>query len=310
MNHLFQVAPLVALAHGRRNLRTMKSRYPDTIRLLVDNYSQLTPELQKAARFMVEHPEEIGLNSMRSVARQAGVKPATITRLTKALGFREYEALREPFRQRLRTRLPEFSAKLQDVQRRGETGNESILSELRAQEIANIEHSLSDDNLLIMEDAAQTLHESRRVYVLGLRGAHAPAFLFHYAYQLFQDNSQLLDTSAGIFADQLRGISSEDSLLVVSFPPYTQLTIDAVDYAAEAGARIIAVTDSVVSPAANAAAHTIVAKNQSPSFYHSFTGALAVTQALIAMLVTRAGGDAVKIVEEAEKQLSRISAYW
>lgn len=288
----------------------MPNRYPDTIRLLIDSYAGLTPELQKAARFMVEHPEEIGLNSMRGVAREAGVKPATITRLTRTLGFPEYESLREPFRQRLRTRSPEYAAKLQDVQRRGETDTKSILSDLRAQEIANIEHSLSDDNLPIMEDAAQTLHKSRRVYVLGLRGAHAPAFLFHYAYQLFQDNSWLLDTGAGIFADQLRGINSEDSLLVVSFPPYTQLTIDAVEYASEAGARIIAITDSVVSPAANAAAHTIVTSNQSPSFYHSFTGALAVTQALITMLVTKAGGDAVKIVEEAEKQLSRISAYW
>ncbi len=259
---------------------------------------------------MVEHPEEIGLNSMRRVAKDAGVKPATISRLTKTLGFKEYESLREPFRQRLRTRSPEFAAKLQNVQERGRSGTRSVLTDLRAQEVANVERSLSDENLRILEEAAQTIHESRRVYVLGLRGAHAPAFLFHYAYQLFKDNSQLLDTSAGIFADQLRGIGPEDCLLVISFPPYTRLTIDAVEYAAEAGAKIIAVTDSVVSPAANAAEQTIVTKNQSPSFYHSFTGALAVTQALIATLVSRAGGDAVKIVEEAEKQLSRISAYW
>jgi DNA-binding MurR/RpiR family transcriptional regulator len=288
----------------------MDSRYPDTIRLLVDSYPKLTPQLQKAARFMVEHPAEIGLNSMRRVARDAGVKPATITRLTKTLGFHEYESLREPFRQRLRTRSPEFASKLQNVQKLGESDEKSLFADLRAQEIANIENSLSDDNYPIMDAAAQTMHDSRRVYVLGLRGAHAPAFLFHYAYQLFQDNSQLLDTRAGIFADQLRGIGPEDSLLVVSFPPYTQLTIDAVGYAAEAGAKIVAVTDSIISPAASAAAHTIVTKNQSPSFYHSFTGAQAVMQALITMLVTKAGGDAVKIVAEAEKQLSRISAYW
>ncbi len=152
--------------------------------------------------------------------------------------------------------------------------------------------------------------DSRRIYVLGLRGAHAPAFLFHYTCQLFRDNSQLLDTTAGMFADQLRGIASDDVLLVISFPPYAQLTIDAVDYAADAGAKIIAITDSVVSPAAGAALHTIVTENQSPSFYHSFTGALAIVQALIAMLVTKSGDDAVHIVEEAEKQLARISAYW
>jgi DNA-binding MurR/RpiR family transcriptional regulator len=288
----------------------MDNRYPDTIRLLVSSYPKLTPQLQKAARFMVENPEEVGLNSMRRVASDAGVKPATITRLTKTLGFPEYDSLREPFRQRLRHSSPEFARRLQNVQKVSGSGEKSLFADLRAQEISNIECSLSDDNFAVMDIAAQTINDSRRVYVLGLRGAYAPAFLFYYAYQLFQDNSQLLDSRAGIFADQLRGIGPEDSLLVVSFPPYTQLTIDAVQYAAEAGAKIVAVTDSVVSPAANAALHTIITKNQSPSFYHSFTGALAVVQALITMLVTKTGGDAVKIVEEAEKQLSRISAYW
>lgn len=259
---------------------------------------------------MVENPEEIGLNSMRGVARDAGVKPATITRLTKSLGFSEYGALREPFRQRLRTRSPEYAAKLQNVQRRGESGDLSLLNDLRTQEVANIEGSLSPENLGLIDAAAQTLCDSRRIYVLGLRGAHAPAFLFHYTCQLFRDNSQLLDTAAGIFADQLRGITTDDALLVISFPPYTQLTIDAVDYAADAGSKIIAITDSVVSPAASAAFHTIVTKNESPSFYHSFTGALAIVQALITMLVAKSGDDAVHIVQEAEKQLARISAYW
>ena len=288
----------------------MQGRYQDTIRLLVDSYPTLTPELQKAARFMVEHPEEIGLSSMRTVAKEADVKPATITRLTKTLGFGDYENLREPFRQRLRKHSPGFASKLQDVQRRSKSGADTLFEDLRAQEIANIEHSLSDENYPIIRDAAETIHASRRVYVLGLRGAYAPAFVFQYAYQLFQDNSELLDTRAGMFADQLRGISKKDCLIVISFPPYTQITIDAVDYAADAGAKIIAVTDSLMSPAASAASQTIITKSESPSFYHSFTAALAVVQALITLLVTRAGGDAVKIVEEAEKQLSRISAYW
>ena len=61
---------------------------------------------------------------------------------------------------------------------------------------------------------------------------------------------------------------------------------------------------------ARAADHKIVTSNRSPSFYHSFTGALAVTQALIALLAAKSGKDAVSIVEEAERQLSRISAYW
>ena len=288
----------------------MQRPYPETIRLLIESFSDLTPELQKAARFMVEHPEEVGLNSMRKVAKEAGVKPATVSRLSKTLGFDGYESLREPFRQRLRKVEPEFSTRVKDLQRRGADDTSLLFTDLRRQELENIERTLSDENHAAVEAAADALHDSRRVYVLGLRGAYGPAFLFHYAYQLFQENCRLIDTHAGIFADQLRGIGKQDSLLVISFPPYTQLTIDAVEYAAEAGAKIIAVTDSVVSPAAHAAGHTIITQNKSASFYHSFTGALAVTQALITLIVARKGGDAVKIAREAEKQLSKVSAYW
>lgn len=288
----------------------MDQRYPDTIRLIVEAFSDLTPELQKAAKFMLENPEEVGLNSMRSVAKGAGVKPATVSRLSKTLGFGQYEELRKPFRQRLRTSQPTFARGVEDLQRRGADDNQALFAELRAQEITNIKRTLSDENYGFIRDAAETMHRSRRVYVLGLRGAYAPAFLFYYAYQLFQENSRLVDTRAGIFADQLRGIGEQDSLLVISFPPYTQLTIDAVSYAAEAGAKIIAITDSVVSPAADAAGHTIITQNRSTSFYHSFTGAIAVVEALITLLVARKGGDAVDIAREAERQLSKVSAYW
>ena len=288
----------------------MTRHYTDTIRLIVESYSGLTPELKKAAKFIRENPEDVGLNSMRTVAKGAGVKPATVSRLSKRLGFVEYGRFREPFRQRLRKIEPQFARGVESAQQRGGGDHEELLSELRTREIANIEGTLSHYNYPALMEAAETMHQSRRVYVLGLRGAYGPAFLFYYAYQLFQENSRLVDTRAGIFADQLRGIGDEDSLLVISFPPYTQLTIDAVHYAAEAGARIVAITDNAVSPVASAAGHTIITRNQSASFYHSFIGALAVTQALITLLVTKKGGDAVRIAREAEIQLSKISAYW
>ncbi len=288
----------------------MDYTYPDMIRRLVDSFSELSPQLQTAARYLLEHPEDVGLNSMRTVAREAGVQPATISRLSKALGFSGYNQLREPFRQRLRNPGPGYVSGVRDVQRRGADDAQALFQDVRTQDLENIQRSLGDDKYPILLEAVETLRSSRRVYVLGLRGAYSAAFLFHYAYQLFRDNSQLLNASAGIFADQLRGIGADDSMLVISFPPYTQLTIDAVGYAAEAGAKIIAITDSDVSPAALAAAHTIVTYHDSPSFYQSFTGALAVSQALITILVSKTGVDALKIVQEAEQQLSRISAYW
>ena len=288
----------------------MSHEYSETVRRLVDAFSTLTPELQKAAKFILDHPEDVGLYSMRTVAKGAGVKPATVSRLSKSLGYAEYELMRRPFRDRLRSSEPGFSSQLEDVQKRGADDTRALFEDLRAQELQNIQKTLSDEQYHVLVDAVETLWSSRRIYVLGLRGSYAPAFLFHYAFQLFRDRCHLLETSAGIFADQLRGIGEQDSMLVISFPPYTQLTIDAVEYAAESGVRIVAITDSVISPAAHAAVHTIITHNDSASFYHSYTAVVAVCQALIALLVAKSGADSLKVIAEAEKQLSRISAYW
>ncbi len=146
--------------------------------------------------------------------------------------------------------------------------------------------------------------------MLGLRGAYSAAFLFHYAYQMFRENSLLLDGNAGVFADQLRGLNGNDCMLAVSFSPYTHVTIEALQFAAESGVQIIAITDSVVSPAAQVATHTIVTEHKSPSFYESFTASISIVHGLITALVFETGDDAIRAVEETERQLSRISAYW
>jgi len=75
--------------------------------------------------------------------------------LTKTLGFREYGALREPFRQRLRSHSPEFASKLLNVQELGESGEGSLFADLRSQEISNLEHSLSEENYPIMDAAGE-----------------------------------------------------------------------------------------------------------------------------------------------------------
>src|SRR5690606_11939715 len=61
-------------------------------------FESLSPELKRAARWLAANPADIGLYSMRTVARRASVQPATLTRLSQALGFERYEDLRQPYR--------------------------------------------------------------------------------------------------------------------------------------------------------------------------------------------------------------------
>src|SRR5258705_11835550 len=61
---------------------------------IVEAFDILPPQLQTAARYMLDRPDDVALLSMREQARRAGVPPATMTRLAKRLGLKGYDEVR------------------------------------------------------------------------------------------------------------------------------------------------------------------------------------------------------------------------
>ena len=72
--------------------------------MIADHFESLSPELQRAARWVSRHGSSLALHSMRDSARAAEVTPATMTRLARRLGFDGFEGLRAPFRRELAVR--------------------------------------------------------------------------------------------------------------------------------------------------------------------------------------------------------------
>lgn len=69
----------------------------DLRKLIIDHYPALTPELQRAAAFVLENINDVALISMRTIAHNADLKPATLSRLAKKLGYEGWEALKAEF---------------------------------------------------------------------------------------------------------------------------------------------------------------------------------------------------------------------
>jgi DNA-binding MurR/RpiR family transcriptional regulator len=274
-------------------------------------YEGLSPQLKQAARHVLAHPEEVALTSMRRLAQHAGVKPSTMVRLARALGFDGFEVMREPYRQWLRGGEGAYVARARNLQARGEQGAVSLVREMMEADAAAIGAMARDeDRVATLLACRQTLVEARRVYVLGLRSMFSLAHYFHYAYGMAYDNGRLVHGNAGTVFDALRGIGPEDALISFSFRPYARDTVLATDVAAEAGASIIAVSDSVVSPIALRAKHVLAVENASPSFFNSIVPAMGAVQALVAAVIADGGNAALDTISEAEEQLARFNAYW
>ena len=68
---------------------------------LVARAGTMSKRLSQVARFFLNHPEEVAINTLVRLAEQASVPPATITRFTKELGFAGFAELQGVFRERL-----------------------------------------------------------------------------------------------------------------------------------------------------------------------------------------------------------------
>jgi len=271
-------------------------------------YPRLSPRLRQAARYVLDRPDDVALNSMRRVAARAGVHPATMVRLAQALAFSGYAALREPFRQHLRHDRG-YAERARGLVSR-EAAGDTLLRDIVALETANLGQTFDDLDDARFTAVITALSAARRLFVVGLRKCYPLAFYFHYACDMFRDNAVLAGSPGGLLADRLRGIGADDALLVVGFSRYTRATVHAAEHAAARGARVIAITDSRLSPLAAAADHVLVVAKESPSFFGSLVGALALVQAIIAGLVAHAGHDALGRLAESEAHLDAFDTYW
>lgn len=157
--------------------------------------------------------------------------------------------------------------------------------------------------------AADIIASADRVFCLGLRSSFSVAYIFHYVRSLFGANSVLVDGSGGSGVDVLRTISGADVLFVISVKPYVRHTIEAAKFAKARGTRVIALTDSEISPLASLADEIVLVRTETPSFFHTMAPAFAAVECLAALIAARRGRKALMALDESEQQLAAFGTY-
>ncbi|MBS0548788.1 MAG: MurR/RpiR family transcriptional regulator [Proteobacteria bacterium] len=277
---------------------------------IVEAFETLSPQLQTAARYMLERPDDVALLSMREQARRAGVPAATMTRLAKRLGLGGYDDVRSLYAGAVRDGTLGFAGKAGaqvEVQKlRGEAALAGEMVQTLSHQIARLAEPASLERLT---DAARRLHRARRIYCLGLRSCHGAAWHFHYMLSLLAGNTVMLDDAGGTGLDAIRGAVARDVLLAASVEPYASATIEVARYAARHGVPVVALTDSEVSPLAQIASATILVSTESPSFFHTMTPLLAVAEILAALVAGRSGEKATAALARTEAQLTAFGVH-
>ena len=266
--------------------------------ILAENRIQLTEAQKRAVQYIMDHYEESIFLTASKLARKAGVSEATIVRLAQVLGFDGYPKLQQMLRTKLQDRLTTVTRLEQTVRSVRMDGD--ILTKIMQEDIRNLSETLRDISLETFHQAVTDMKNAKRIFVVGLRGAHAPALVLALYLRFLGKPASPVIPGYGDVWNTLHGMCADDLTIGISFPRYTKLTIDVLEYAKENGARVGAITDSLVSPLARNADGVLPVHSRLDSFIESFTAAMSLVNALLTELSIQNPEETMKALKERE----------
>nr|WP_309501674.1 MurR/RpiR family transcriptional regulator [uncultured Roseovarius sp.] len=277
---------------------------------LADEWDALTPEAQKAARYVLENPRDVGVSTVREIAEAAKVKPNTVVRMARQVGFDGYDDFRAPFRDAIRkgvVNFPDRARWLQDISKSGDLGG--LYADLLGDAIRNIEETfaaISADQLMAV---AEVIWASRSVFTLGLGVNNANARNFTYLASTGMKNFHAIPSPGSVATDDLAWADERDTLIAITCRPYRTEVIEAVRTAREQGMTVIAISDSPASPIILNAQHGFVVASDTPQFFPSSVSTIALLETILSFVVAVSSDEIVERVAKFHKRRHQSGLY-
>lgn len=280
-------------------------------RRVAAEFPSLPGRMQKVGRYLLDHPEDVALLSMREQARRVGVPPATMTRFAQRLGYAGYDELRALFAASIRGRVSDFGVRAGELAaRRAELGEPTLALSLANALVERVAALTDPPRQAAIVEAAGMLAGAARIYCVGHRSCYAPAYHFAYIAGLYGVPTRLLDGPGGIGGDALSTVEPAAAMLAISFAPYTRLTVELAALARDAGIAVVALTDSPLSPLARLAELAITVPTDLAEATYVTAPAFAAAEMLAALVVARVGGEGRAALERHESDFARRHVYW
>lgn len=272
---------------------------------ILQNLSNLTPELMRSAQFVLDNEQELLVLSMRAFAQKVGVKPATLLRLAKTLKYSGWVELKDDFIVFNGLRNNGYSSKAQEIVNHFDNSlyNKSFESQIRnliaTQEI----------NKPLFNEFVECIESSTNIYICGFRASFPIAWSIFYVYKLFNKNITLIDGLGSNLEIYLRELLPTDTIILIGFEPYSREILSVIDVAKEIGSKILGITDKVTSPLAVHSTSSLFFSVESPSFFPSISSGLGISEALLANILARNGQNAVDQIKKNEMFLKNHKVY-
>lgn len=262
---------------------------------------------KRIANYILEHYDKAAYMTASKLGTLVGVSESTVVRFAIELGFEGYPEMQKSLQELIRM-------KLTSVQRVEVTnlliGEGDVLEKILMSDAEKIRRTLEEVDREAFEAAVDKIVAADKIYIIGVRSSSSLAGFLNFNLRMIFDNVKFVQTTSGSeMFEQIMSIGPNDVMIAISFPRYSKRIVNAVEYAHNAGADVISLTDSHQSPIAGVADQLLLARSDLVSFVDSLVAPLSIINAII-VAVSRKKMDDIRIrFEKLEKIWDEYEVY-
>jgi DNA-binding MurR/RpiR family transcriptional regulator len=247
-----------------------------------------TQSEQTLVDYLISHQPHGMLDSATVIAKKIGISPSTVVRFFSKIGYESFAEAQREARNDIASKLASPAQRVGLAISREQT-LESVVDDSFLSDIDNIRATRESLDLKEFESIVRVLTRQRKgkVYVAGAKNAYAVAAYLQTHLNMCMKDVHILDARHSLLADNLLWVDEHDVLLVISIRRYAKTVYQAARHFHSVGARVLAITDSPLSPIAGVADHRLLIHTASNSPFDSFTAVFCLCGALISAVSLR-----------------------
>ena len=237
---------------------------------------RLSPKGARLAAFISERHVQAAFMSSRELAAAAGVSLATVVRLSRTLGYPSFEALRTSLKERVNFDLTGVERmRTLPTQNRSPAALLRLIVDGDLASLRALAHTFSEPQF---DRFVEAILGARRVMILGFRFLGPLANYFAYSLGKIKSQVESFDRADSSLHDRIRLMEPEDVVVGIALARYPVDLVTMLRHANKLGRRVLAITDSPLSPILPLADVALFAKASNLDFVGSLVGPLGADQ--------------------------------
>ncbi len=285
----------------------MRRQDKDLFKTIQSYSAHFSKSHRKVAEYILNHYQRAVFMTTSQLAGTLGLSEPTVVRFAQSLGYSGYAGFLRDLEKIVHgelTATDRFEVSVHTGRKRLLGPQEVISKEI--ENLRNLWESFPTDDFV---KAVKEIRTSQPVCIIGLRGSAHLAQYFGYFLRKVKRPVWTLTAGAATDFDELMDINSQALVISIAFPRYPRMTVDLTRYAKQRGAKIVAITDNVLSPIARLSNISLLAPVGLITIFDSYSAPLCLINALITEVGRRNTGRTRQLLDQFEQLVKEQSIF-